>query len=320
MKKNSLSEYEFKKETQELKIKENISLTKAKDIIAKKYGYSSYYKIKPFLKKMTNYDLVEGLQLPSNVPQLKAPKIGNKELTSLIAICFGHIPQANKNRIVYEYEINLNATQFGNIKEDTKIKLYNILSTIMDVNTLLQESFFSELSILDGVVKMKSLFLINFPFGKKRELLEDVYDQDLITLIFSIKHTNKEAIKKNNELNADKSLDKNIEKLCLLTSINEDNTKQILLIELNINIREGKVLSRQYDKFGVVPKLLYLNDSFNKEKIADELLDDVIFELKEYSKINNINMEKDLAKIKDNLNFKIDKSMIITNILKDIVG
>ncbi|WP_428027075.1 hypothetical protein [Arcobacter sp.] len=175
---------EFKLQAKELKKSGNYSsLGLAQKVLAQKYGYSSYQAILPNLKAIvsSNNELIEGLELPS-VQGFKPPQLGS-QFASFIAICFGHTPKPEKD-ILYEYKINTN-----NIPVNQKAKdfFYTLLLKTADINRMLQPSFFQLIDNNMGELYLKAPYEITYPFGKNRDLLRGVFNEEVITLIFNIK-------------------------------------------------------------------------------------------------------------------------------------
>ncbi|WP_419763961.1 MAG: hypothetical protein ACNI28_09200 [Arcobacter sp.] len=180
---------EFKYQAKELKKSENYErLGHAQNALAQKYGFISYQAILPNLKAIVenNNDLVKGLELPS-FAGIKSPKLGS-QFASFISFCFGHKPTPNKNNKQFEYTIDLTKITKN---EDAQNFFYTLVLKTSEINTMLQVSFFAEIYNDYGNLYLKTPFEITYPFGKKRELLKGVFDEDVITLILSIKAKNK---------------------------------------------------------------------------------------------------------------------------------
>ncbi|RXJ84088.1 hypothetical protein [Arcobacter cloacae] len=273
-------------------IGEYSSLGHAQNGLATSYGYKNYQTIKPVLKPVNMDEIRSKLLLRGRrgYGVLEMHKI----YSSFITVCFGTKPEANKNRIEYEYEINLNDFPFS---EENKNFFYSILCGINSINNLFQEAFFNEISLDYGFIQLKSNYELTYPFGKDPDLLKDIFDEEVIKFIFSIKNKNKESIEKNKLLNEDKTLDEKIETFCLVSFTPDYGEKQYFLIDAIINKRNNTVRSTIYEKFGGSHIPLSFDKDFDKNLLEEQTIEDLILE---YENRNGFKLKKesDLSIIK----------------------
>lgn len=259
------------------------SLGHAQNALATSYGYKNYQTIKPVLKPVNMDEISSKLLLRRHSGSYNVLEM-HKIYSSFITVCFGTKPEANKNRIEYEYEINLNDFPFS---EANKNFFYTILNRINSINN--DVSFFNEISLDYGFIQLKSNYELTYPLGKDPDLLKDIFDEEVIKFIFSIKNKNKESIEKNKLLNEDKTLDEKIESFCLVSFTPDYGEKQYFLIDAIINKRNNTVRSTIYEKFGGSPIPLSFDKDFDKNLLEEQTIEDLILY---YEKMNNIKLKK----------------------------
>lgn len=290
------------------------SLGEAQNALSVKYGYKNYQAIKSDLKPII-IEEISGKLLLANINGYRNLEMDNI-CSSFITTCFGTRPEVNKNGLVFEYEIDLNDFSFS---DENKHFFCTLIDKTNSINKFFQESFFNEISLDFGKIELKSRYELNYPFGKNPQLLKNIFNDEVITLILSIKNKNKDLIQKNKKLNEDKTLDRKIESLCLVSNKIDNHIKEYFLIDAVINKRNNTAMCRIYNKHGFSPIPLFFGNDFDKELLEKQTIEDLILE---FEKNHNIKLKKetDLSIVKSYFHKNIFTQDNISNKLKKLLN